>query len=174
MHTTVTHHRSRNLRRAALAGGGTALALVLATASPSAASSLCQQVRGSYTEHAVSGNCQSPVGLCIIGTYTGQIRGEFRGQATTISTTADTPTTGVATFTSDSTITATIGQQSGTLIIKNAGAFAASNGGPIVDLQTIVGGTGDLAGASGALRATGTFQASSGGHSDYEGTVCIP
>ena len=88
------------------------------------------------------------MGLCIAGSYSGQIRGDFLGAATSITTTADTATTGVAMFTSDSTIDATVGGRSGTLVIKNAGAFAAS--GPIVDLQTIVGGTGELVGASGA------------------------
>jgi hypothetical protein len=167
--------RSSHLRRRTLLGtGATALALLLGAANPSQAASLCRPIHGSYTEHAVSDNCQSPVGLCIAGTYTGQIRGDFRGQATSITTTADTPTSGVAMFTSDSTIAATIGNSRGTLIIKNAGAFAAGNGGPIVDLQTIIGGTDQLAGATGALRASGTFSAAAGGRSHYEGTVCLP
>jgi Protein of unknown function (DUF3224) len=134
----------------------------------------CRNLRGSYIEHAASGNCLSPVGLCIAGTYSGQIRGDFEGRATSILTTADTPTTGVAMFTSDSTIAATVAGRSGTLIIKNAGAFASANGGAIVDLQTIVGGTDQLAGATGALRAEGTFSATTGGMSRYEGTLCLP
>jgi hypothetical protein len=77
-------------------------------------------------------------------------------------------------FTSDSTINATVTGRSGTLIIKNAGAFASANGGPIVDLQTIVGGTDQLAGATGALRAEGTFSAATGGRSRYEGILCLP
>ena len=117
-------------------------------------------------------NCLSPVGLCIAGTYSGQLRGDFEGRATDILTTADTAATGVAMFTSDSTITATVAGRSGSLIVKNAGAF--SSAGPIVDLQTIVRGTGGLTGATGALRAEGTFSATAGGHSRYEGMICLP
>jgi hypothetical protein len=155
----------------ALGLGAASLALLVGSAAPSQAASGCRDVRGFYVEHATSENCTSPVGLCIAGTYSGQIRGHFHGTATSITTTADTPTTGVAMFTSDSTIDATVSGMSGTLVIKNAGAFASS--GPIVDLQTIVAGTGNLAGASGALRAQGTFSTASGGRSDYHGTLCL-
>lgn len=168
-----TSHR-RLLPRAVVGTGAASLALLLGAAAPSQAASGCRDVRGRYVEHAVSQNCLSPVGLCIAGTYSGEIRGDFEGRATVILTTADTPTTGVAMFTSDSTIDATVAGRSGALMIKNAGAFASSNGGPIVDLQTIVGGTDELAGASGALRAEGTFSAEDGGQSRYEGTLCLP
>src|SRR3954471_20129219 len=154
--------------RPALGLGAASVALLVGSAAPSeAAASGCRNVRGFYVEHATSENCTSPVGLCILGTYSGQIRGDFRGAATTITPTADTPKTGAAIFTSDSTIDATIGGRTGTLVIKNAGVFAAS--GPIVDLQTIVGGNDGLAGASGALRTQGTFSAVDGGRSQYEG-----
>jgi hypothetical protein len=59
------------------------------------------------------------------------------------------------------------------LIIKNAGGFPSTNGGPIVDLPTTIGGTGELAGATGALRAEGTFSAATGGRSRYEGVSCL-
>ena len=166
--------RSLLLPRAVVGAGAASLAALIAAAIPSEAASGCAEVAGSYVEHAVSENCLSPVGLCIAGTYSGQIRGDFEGRATSILTTADTATTGVAMFTSDSTIDATVAGHSGTLIIKNAGAFSSANGGPIVDLQTVVGGTGGLTGASGALRAEGTFSATSGGRSRYQGTVCLP
>jgi Protein of unknown function (DUF3224) len=172
--STIAMRPSRVLRRTLFGTGAVSLALLIGTANPSQASSMCMQVRGGYVEHSVSENCLSPVGLCIAGTYSGQIRGDFEGRATSIIPTADTPATGAALFTSDSTINATIMGRTGTLIVKNAGAFAAGNGGPIVDLQTIVGGTDQLAGATGALRATGTFSTVSGGQSQYQGTVCIP
>jgi hypothetical protein len=155
----------------ALGLGAASVALLIGSAAPSQAASGCRDVRGFYVEHATSENCRSPVGLCIAGTYSGQIRGDFRGAATSITTTTDTAATGAAMFTSDSTIDATVAGRSGTLVIKNAGVFAAS--GPIVDLQTVVGGTGELVGTSGALRAQGTFTADDGGRSQYEGTVCL-
>jgi hypothetical protein len=165
--------RTRVAPRMIAGAGAASLALLLGAAGPSQAAAGCRDVRGSYVEHAVSENCLSPVGLCIAGTYSGQIRGDFEGRATSILATADTPATGVAMFTSDSSIAATAAGRSGSLIIKNAGAFAATNGGPIVDLQTIVGGTGELTGARGALRAEGTFSAIAGGHARYEGTLCL-
>jgi hypothetical protein len=132
-------------------------------------------VEGSYAEHAVTGpDCLSPVGLCIAGTYMGDVRGDFSGQATSITPSAETPVTTVAFFTSNSTISATTRGRSGTLAIKNAGAFTSHPDGSIVDLQTIVGGTGGLAGASGSLRATGTFSFATGGHSTWAGVICLP
>jgi hypothetical protein len=78
----------------------------------------------------------------------------------------------VSLFTSDSTITGRINQWRGSVTIKNAGSFAATGDGSIVDLQTIIGGTGQLAGATGFIRAGGTFTLADGGRSQYIGTVC--
>lgn len=150
-----------------------ALPLVL-VASSSHADAVCRSVRGHYTEHATSNGCTSPVGLCIAGQYEGAVRGPFAGQATSIVPTAGTGATAVLLFTSDSHIDATVHGRRGTLVIKNAGGFRAAGAGSIVDLQTIVGGTGDLAGATGELRAHGVFSAVTGGESDYEGVVCLP
>ncbi len=113
----------------------------------------------------------SQVGLCIAGQYTGDVRGDFAGTATSIVPTADMATSGVILFTSDSTIDARIGRRTGTFI-KNSGAFRTVSEGSIVHLQTIIGGTGDLAVATGALRAEGTFTAGAG-ESRYSGTVCV-
>jgi hypothetical protein len=160
------------LRRPVLAGAA-GLASVLLLGSASHADPPCREVEGSYQERDTSGpGCTSPVGLCIAGQYRGDIKGAFAGQASTIVPTADTATTGVLLFTSDSVIEARIGRRSGTLIIKNSGAFRTIADGSIVDLQAIVGGTGDFTGASGALRAEGTFT-NGAGESDYTGTVCV-
>jgi hypothetical protein len=45
--------------------------------------------------------------------------------------------------------------------------------GDILDLQIITGGTGDFAGASGAIHASGFFVNGSG-ESEYTGTLCLP
>jgi Protein of unknown function (DUF3224) len=158
--------------RCALAAGAAATAFLVGAA-PSEAGARCFEVRGSYDEHAVSSPCTSVVRLCIAGEYRGSVRGAFSGSATSILANLDTPTTLVSFFTSVSSISATVRGRSGTLNIRNAGAFSAVDGGPIVDLQTIVGGTGGLAGASGALRAQGTFSFVNGGHSSYAGDVCL-
>ena len=152
-----------------------ALAAVLLPAASAQATTGCRQVSGDYVERPVTGpDCASPVDLCIAATYRGDIRGEAQARATSIVPTADTPTTSVQVFTSDSTITAKVAGRSGTLIVKNAGAFSSTGDGPIVDLQTIIGGTGRLTGATGTLRAQGTFTFPDGGRSRYTGTVCLP
>jgi hypothetical protein len=150
------------------------LALLLAGADTSATNG-CLTVEGTYTEQASTDpGCTSPVGLCIEGTYRGSISGDFAGAATTLTSTVDTPQTGVLVFTSDSSTEARIGRRHGTLSIKNSGAFHSTGLGEIVDVQTIVGGAGDFAGASGVIRASGTFTSESGGRSSYSGTVCLP
>jgi hypothetical protein len=158
-------------RLGALAG----IPLILMLPATSAqADNRCIAVKGSYVEHPVTGaECDSPVGLCVAAVYSGGVSGEAQSSATAIISTADTPTTSVQMFTSNSTITAKVKNVSGTLHIKNAGAFASTGDGSIVDLQTIVGGDGGLAGASGTLRAQGTFTVPDGGRSEYDGTVCL-
>lgn len=159
------------ITRSAIAGTA-ALAAVLLLTSAAQADTLCRNVSGRYQERDASGPaCTSPVGLCIAGEYRGDVMGPFSGEATSLVPTADTPTTGVVLFTSDSRIDARIGGRSGTLVIRNAGAFATIAEGSIVDVAAIVGGTDDFAGATGAIRATGTFTAGAG-TSSYEGTVC--
>ena len=121
----------------------------------------------------------SPAGVPVAGGIVhrrhlpGDISGSFSGSANAVTPTADTPTTSVLTFTSDSTITGAVKGKRGTLIVKNAGVFTTRPDGSIVDLQTTVGGAGTLAGAQGFVRASGTFSAVSGGTSDYEGSVCV-
>jgi len=163
------------LFRAATLTGAAALGYALLAGGTSSAKARTIQVSGFYSEHAVTGpECTSPVGLCIAAEYRGGIRGALAGNASAIIATADTPATDVSAFTSDSTLTATIRGRTGTLLIKNAGVFSSTDGGPIVDVQTVVGGTGDLAGASGSIRASGTFSFANGGRSEYTGTVVLP
>jgi hypothetical protein len=165
---------NRRIGRTAV-GLATAGLVILAAPGGAHAGVACRDLEGSYDEHAVLGpDCASPVGLCIAGTYRGDVKGSFEGRATTLVPTADTPATTVQLFTSDSTIRATVAGRRGTLLIKNAGAFTGNPDGSIVDLQTVVGGTGGLAGASGSLRATGTFFFATGGRSSWKGTVCLP
>ena len=172
MSSTLLSLRNRLLKQTApfvLA----ATALVL-TAS-SAYAQTCKTVTGHYVEYAVTENCASPAGLCIAGEYSGVIKGSFEGVATSIVPTADTPTTGAVLFTSDSVIHAQIKGKQGDLIIKNAGIFRTIGDGEILDLQVITGGTGELAGATGVLRASGNFSSATGnGESEYVGNICLP
>jgi len=152
-----------------------AAAGALALTSSAAATSRCLDVSGYYTERDASGpGCTSPVGLCIVADYHGDLEGTLTGRATSIVSTADTPTTAVLLFTTDSQFTGRIDKQPGTLQIRNAGAFRTAGQGSIVDLQTIVSGSGGFTGLTGEIRATGTYSPTTGGRSHYAGTVCRP
>lgn len=165
---SMRRHLVKRTAQAVLAAAGLALLAANAHAQDS-----CQQVAGHYAEHIVVENCMSPVGLCIAGEYRGMIKGSFEGTATSLTPTADTPATGVVPFTSDSVIHARVRGKQGDLLIKNAGAYRTTGDGDIVDVQVIIGGTGELVGASGVLRASGVFVDGSG-ESEYIGSICLP
>ncbi len=144
-----------------------ALGVFLMISSSVSAAGRCQIVYGHYVEHQVTTNCNS---LCIEGEYFGAVRGTFSGAVTQLY-----PPEGaiVTLFNSESIIHANVAGKSGDLLIKNSGAVHFAGDGDIVDLQLITGGTGDFAGATGAIRASGTFVNGSG-DSNYEGTICTP
>jgi hypothetical protein len=159
--------------------GLAAFTLIAVTLTPTAAhdqAAHCRSVNGHYAEHAAAPtSCPSPVGLCIEGDFSGAIRGMFVSTATSLAPTADTPTTAVVSFTGDGTIHASVDGTHGDLYFKSAGAFHTVGRGEIVDLQFITGGSGAFAGASGALRASGTFDPIAGmGESEFSGNICIP
>jgi hypothetical protein len=161
----------RRLTPLMLAAG--AALLVSSTAN---ADAHCRRVHGVYEEHAVSPqSCPSAVGLCIEGEFFGQIKGPFASTATSLQPSADTPATSVLWFTGDGVIHARIGAKEGDIQFKSSGAFQSTGDGNIVDLQYITGGTGELTGITGVIRASGTFNPATGmGESEYEGMVCLP
>jgi hypothetical protein len=167
--------RSSTFRRLTVVAAGT-ITLVLAGSAGADAGARCRDVSGRYTERLAPDGCASPVGLCIEARYTaGPLHGTFEGVATSFISTADSPTTGVSLFTTDTVADVSAWGRRGTLAIKNAGAFHTRGVGEIVDLQTVTGGTGDFVGATGALRASGTFDPVRGaGSSTIEGTICLP
>lgn len=164
--------RPKTARR--LAGVAAGAASVLLLGGTADADLACRSFSGRYAEQLVPDGCISPFGLCIDARYTsGPLHGTFRGVVTSLVSTADTPTTTVVLFTTDTVATVEGWGMSGTLIIKNAGSFATAGRGDVVDLQTIVGGTGDFVGASGAIRASGTFDPATGaGTSRFVGSIC--
>ena len=148
-----------------------AMALLTASSGVNATAS-CQKVNGHYQEHFVFGAPCPDGALCIAGEYQGGIQGDFFG---ILASQTDTDVSEVKLFTTNSTIHARLNGKEGDLIIKNAGAFQGGGAGNIVDLQYIVGATGELANATGVIRASGTFDFATGmGESDYEGMVCLP
>ena len=136
----------------------------------------CRNVNGHFAIRAVAPtSCPSPVGLCIEGEFSGGIRGPLTVTATSFIATADTPTTAVVLFTGDGVVRVRTGDKRGDLFLKTSGAYHSVGTGEIVDLQFINGGTGGLTGASGVLRASGTFNPVTGtGEVEYTGTVCLP
>lgn len=146
-------------------------AMALLTASSSVdAQAQCKKVSGHYEEHFVATEPCPEGAMCIAGEYRGDIHGDFFG---ILAEQIDSNVSAVKLFISNSTIHARIDGKEGDLIIQNTGSF--QYGGDIVDLQTIVGATGELTGATGAIRASGIFDfANNSGRSDYEGMVCLP
>jgi hypothetical protein len=142
-----------------------------APAGNASAAAKCKNVRGHITSHTVTENCNSPIALCAAGQLYGAIRGEFFLVATSLTPTQDTPVTGVYTFTGDNVIKT----KDGDIYTKDAGVLNLTPGstGDDVSIVTITGGTGAYAGATGRLRAPGTFS-ESGGEFSYEGEICTP
>jgi hypothetical protein len=136
----------------------------------------CKRVEGHLEEALLPGSaCTSVVGLCTIARMFGHLKGEARFTASAFIPSADTPTTNVVFVTGDTlVVNAQLEDRHGTLIVKNAAAYHTVGDGELVDNQTIIGGTGDLAGASGSIRISGNFLADTGGTSRFEGTVCVP
>src|SRR5262245_48392223 len=134
----------------------------------------CIRVSGFYEEQIVSSGCASPVGLCTTYQYQGNLTADNFFTATTIVPTADTPVTGVVFATGQSILTNVhIAGKRGALTIKNAAVFHTTGDGELLDVQTIVAGAGDLIGATGVIRAVGTF-VNGAGRSVFDGFVCLP
>jgi hypothetical protein len=61
----------------------------------------------------------------------------------------------------------------GTVMTKDAIALQTAGAGYFSEVDVVVGGTGDFAGASGTITASGAFGAT-GGEGRYEGEICTP
>ena len=149
----------------------TAAALLSAPPGKAAAAAKCKNVRGHVTSQTATENCPSPIGLCAAGQFYGAIRGELFLVATSLTPTQDTPVTGVYMYTADDVIKT----KEGDIYTKDAGALNLTPGstGDDISIVTITGGTGAYTGATGRLRASGTFS-ESGGEFSYEGELCTP
>jgi hypothetical protein len=144
----------------------TAMALLVAVASLSAQGQ-CQPVHGQIEARAQT----PPVcngDFCSVGDFRGAIAGEYV-VATTLN--PEQPVADVYFYTGDTTAPVRIGDRQGTLQIKNTGVFRLS--GELTELETITGGTDELAGASGVLFVSGVSGEETGIFR-YEGTVCLP
>ncbi|MCW5852137.1 MAG: hypothetical protein KIT87_18835 [Anaerolineae bacterium] len=153
--------------RVALIAVAIVLALTLVSSGAFAASN-CKAVSGKFTLQAVNDpSCMSPVGLCATGAYQGTIKATSSFVGSAFITSADTPTTGVVFATGDNTIHT----NKGDILTKDAITLRTTGEGAFAEVDTVVGGTGEYAVASGVLTATGTFLNGSGA-GVYSGQVC--
>ncbi len=148
-----------------------AAAAALTPPAGAASAAKCKVVRGHVTSQTTTENCPSPINLCAAGQFYGAIRGELFLVGTSLTPTQDTPTTGVYMFTGDDVIKT----REGDIYTKDAGVLNLTPGstGDDISIVTITGGTGKYAGATGSLRAYGTFS-EAGGEFSYEGEICTP
>jgi hypothetical protein len=170
MSEQLTSTSSRSRRRTLLLSGGALVAIALPLAASVAQAAGCSAVQGKMTLVPVTGpQCQSAVGICTTGELKGGVSGTLSFIGTSVTQTVDTPTTAVVLATGDNTIRA----KDGTLLTKDAIALRTTGNGEFAEVDTIVGGTGIYAGASGVLTATGTFDFVAGGSGRYTGEVCL-
>ncbi len=143
------------------------LALVLAAAGGgyALASSDEQQAHGHLVSQVLAPPaCTSAIGLCTSGRLEGTINGDFVFTADRLEP-SDTP--GIFFYTGHIVVET----NSGEVTCQDAGVFGATGAGPVADVCTIVGGTGDWAGVTGHIRIHGTFTFAEGGNSHYEGLI---
>lgn len=102
---------------------------------------------------------------------TGSYKGDLKGNSTFSQTSfafTDKPDT--ALLTGDNLIHT----DDGDLMTQDAIVLRTTGAGEFAEIDTVVGGTGAWAGATGVIQATGKFTFASGGEGDYIGEICTP
>jgi hypothetical protein len=146
------------------------LTLVLAGGGVLAASQ-CKKINGKLTLQSLPPSaCVSDAGVCASGTFSGDLVGTFMFAGSEFITSKDTMDTSVALLTGNNTITTA----HGTLMTKDAIVLETSGNGDFAEVDTVVGGSGEWAGATGSIRANGLFTQANGGQGDYVGEICMP
>ncbi|HEX9945134.1 MAG TPA: hypothetical protein VGG03_24250 [Thermoanaerobaculia bacterium] len=161
----TTHFVS--MRRTAVAA--LALTFGLAIGSPAWADPICKAVHSRVDLAAGDPTCGSAIGLCAGGMLYGNLKGNSEFVGTSFAPSVDTAATGVVLLTGDNTIHT----QDGDIFTKDAIVLATTGAGEFAEVDTIVGGTGVYAGASGKFTATGTF-ANGAGVGVLVGEICVP
>jgi hypothetical protein len=158
---------SRWIRLAVLALSAVVAVVLVGNA---AAAPSCRKVNGKLTLQALpSSSCVSAISLCASATLSGDLAGVSSFAGTSQAVTADTPATAVILLTGDNAIHTS----GGTLLTKDAIVLQTIGAGQFGEVDTVVGGTGEWAGATGAFRAQGTF-ANGVGAGEYIGEICRP
>ena len=162
-----TNNMSRWIRFAVLSLSAVLAVVIVGNV---AAASACKKINGKLTLQALpSTACSSDISLCASATLSGDLTGVSSFIGTSQDTTFDTETTAVILLTGDNAIQTS----GGTLLTKDAIVLQTIGAGNFAEVDTVVGGTGEWAGATGLFRAHGTF-AGGIGQGDYVGEICTP
>jgi hypothetical protein len=146
------------------------LALVPAAAAPAAAASNCKKVHSHlFLAASTAPGCTSPIGLCAGATLRGSLKATTEFVGTSFLPTVDTAISAVVVLTGDNTFHT----DGGDFYTKDAIVLSTVGAGEFAEVDTVIGGTGEWAGATGNLTATGTF-ANGIGEGIIEGEICVP
>lgn len=146
------------------------LCLVPLAVGPAAAAPNCKRVHSHlFIEAEAVPTCGSPIGLCATATLMGSLKATTEFVGTSFQTTVDTPDTAVVLLTGDNTFHTT----GGDFFTKDAIVLSTVGNGEFAEVDTVIGGTGEWAGATGNLTATGTF-VNGIGEGIIEGEICTP
>lgn len=158
---------SKTASRAALIA---VVALTLVPFAAAEAAADCKRVRSHLVIEADPvPTCGSPIGLCATATLRGSLKATTEFVGTSFQTTVDSATTGVVLLTGDNLFHTT----GGTFSTKDAIVLSTVGDGEFAEVDVVTGGTGEWAGATGVLTATGTF-VNGIGEGIIEGEVCTP
>jgi hypothetical protein len=163
----TTNHTVRWMRLAVLS---LSALLALLLVGGAAAASPCKKINGKVTLQVLpSSACPSAISLCASGSLSGDLLGTSAFTGTSQAATVDTPSTSVILLTGDNTIHTS----GGILMTKDAIVLQTTGDGNFGEVDTVIGGAGEWAGATGTFRAQGTFAGGSG-QGDYVGEICTP
>lgn len=142
----------------------------LGSAASAEAGQKCRKVLSHITlEASTEPGCTSPIGLCAGAKVRGSLWADTDFVGTSFTPTADTPVSGVVLLTGDNTFHTAQGD----FYTKDAIVLATTGDGEFAEVDTVHGGTGAWAGATGTLTATGTFL-NGAGAGILTGEICVP
>lgn len=148
---------------------------LLAASNVHAASPICFPVVGQQEETVLPGNdCASPVGFCLAGSFRGGLNGQLAIKATSLTPTPHAAESGTFFSTGDIVFTGRMHGLRGTLDIRESATLDGAGRADVVALYTVIGGSGELAGARGSIRLSGWFDFDAGNAATrYEGEICL-
>lgn len=164
---------SSNTKTAARLAFAAALILTVLplAAGTAAADPQCRKVHSHlFIEADPVPTCGSEIGLCATATTFGSLRAttDFVGRSLQVAA-QDGETVLVVQITGDNTFHT----DDGDFFTKDAIVLSTGPGGEFAEVDVVLGGTGDWAGATGVLTATGTFVGGIG-EGIIEGEICTP